>query len=103
MYELKKLWRGQISPGERYIHEDSPYWRVSRRYSDVLDTFLALISPEARKQYEVLEQLALEMVGIDTEEAFLQGFRLGARLLLDVLTDYQGSFYSLAERQQIEK
>ena len=102
MYELKKLWRGQISPGERYIYEDSPYWRVSRKYSDALDAFFAMLSPEAKKQYEKMEQLALEMVGIDTEEAFIQGFRLGSRLILDVLTDYRGSFYSLAEKQAVE-
>ena len=103
MYELKKLWRGQISPGERYIHENSPYWRVSRKYSDAVDAFLTMISPEAKKQYEQVEEHAMNMIRIDTEEAFVQGFRLGARLILDVLTDYRGSFYSLAEMPQMEK
>ena len=103
MYELKNLWRGQISPGERFINEDSPYWKASRKHTDALNAFFAMISPEARKQYEQTEQLTLEMLRIDTEEAFIQGFRLGARLILDVLTEYRGSFCSLAEKQQIEK
>ena len=62
-----------------------------------------MISPEARKQHEEVEELSLEMLRIDTEEAFTQGFRLGARLILDAVTDYKGSFCSLAEKQQIEK
>ncbi|MBR5126114.1 MAG: hypothetical protein IKU68_05215 [Oscillospiraceae bacterium] len=103
MYELRKLWRGQISPSERFINEGSPYWKVSRKHTNAMNAFLGMISPEARKLYEEAEQLALEMLRIDTEEAFIQGFRLSARLILDVLTDYQGSFYSLAEKQQIEK
>ena len=103
MYELRKLWRGQISPGERFINEGSSYWEASRKHTVALNAFLAMISPDARKQYEETEQLALEMLRIDTEEAFIQGFRLGARLILDVLTDYRGSFCTLAEKQQIEK
>ena len=63
----------------------------------------SMFSPEAKQQYERVEELAMNMIGIDTEEAFIQGFRLGARLILDVLTDYRGSFYSLAERQPVEK
>lgn len=103
MYELRKLWRGQISPSERFIHEDSPYWNVSKKHSESLNILYTIMSPEAKRQYEATEQLSLEMVEIDTEEAFIQGFRLGARLILDVLTDYRGSFYSLADRQTIEK
>ena len=103
MYELRKLWRGQISPGERFINEGSAYWEASRKHTVALNAFLAMISPEARKQYEQTEKLALEMLRIDTEEAFIQGFRLGARLILDVLTDHRGSFCSLAEKQEIEK
>ena len=103
MYELRNLWRGQISPSERFINEDSPYCKASKKHTDALNTFLAMISSEAREQYEHTEQLALEMLRIDTEEAFIQGFRLGARLILDVLTEYRGSFYSLAEMKQIEK
>ena len=103
MYELRKLWRGQISPGERYIHEDSPYWHASQKHFDALHALYAMFSPEAKQQYERVEELAMNMIRIDTEEAFIQGFRLGARLILDVLTDYHGSFYSLAERQPDEK
>ena len=103
MYELRKLWRGQISPGERYIHESSPYWYTSQKHSDALQALYAMFSPEAKKQYEQVEELAMDMIQIDTEEAFIQGFRLGARLILDVLTEYRGSFYSPAEMQQIEK
>ena len=103
MHELRKLWRGQISPSERFINEDSPYWIASRKHTDALNTFLAMISPDARQQYEETEKLSLEMLRIDTEDAFIQGFRLGARLILDVLTEYRGSFCSLAKKQQIEK
>ena len=103
MYVLDKLWRGTLSPSERFIHEDSAYWQISRKHTDALNTLYAMLSPEAIKQYEYAEQLALDMLSIDSEESFIQGFRLGARIILDTLTDYRGNFFSLAEQRNFEK
>lgn len=103
MYELKKLWRGQISPSERFIHTGSQYEQASKTHCEALNVLYTMLSPEARQQYEKLEQLSLDMLSIDTEEAFIQGFRPGVRLILDAITDYRGNFYSLAEKQVIER
>ena len=103
MYVLDKLWRGQISPSERFIYEDSPYHHASRKHSDALNTLYTMLSPDAQRQYEEVEQLAMDMQKIDSEDAFIQGFRLGARLILDAVVDYRGSFYSLAEKCDTEK
>ena len=103
MYELKKLWRGQISPSERFIHEGSQYEQASKAHGEALNALYAMLTPEARQQYEKLEQLSLNMLAIDTEEAFIQGFRLGARLLMDAVMDYRGNFYTLAEKRAVER
>ena len=103
MYELKKLWRGQISPSERFIYEDSPYHHASQKHTDALNALYTMLSPDAQQQYEKVEQLAMDMQKIDTEEAFIQGFRLGARLLMDAVMDYQGNFYTLAEKRAVER
>lgn len=97
MYELKKLWRGQLSPGERRIHSDSAYHMVSKAHSKELDILYKMLSPEAIRQYEKAEQLWLDMVNIDEEETFIEGFRMGARMMLDILRDYQGTYYTPAE------
>lgn len=97
MYELKKLWRGQISPSERRIREDSAYRQVSNRHSKELDVLYKMISPEAIKQYEKVEQLGIDMTNIDEEETFIIGFRMGARMMIDILRDYRGTYYTPAE------
>lgn len=96
MFELKKLWRGQISPGERHIHPDSAYHIVSNAHSKELDILYKMLSPEAIRQYEKAEQLWLDMVNIDEEETFIEGFRMGARMMLDILRDYRGTYYTPA-------
>ena len=103
MYEFRKLWRGQISPCERYIRKDSPYWTAFQKHGEALNSLYTMFTPEVKKQYEKVEQLSQDMQMIDTEEAFVQGFQLGARLLLDAVTEYRGSFYSLAENRAFEK
>ena len=37
------------------------------------------------------------MMSISEEEAFIQGFRIGAGMLLDVIEDYKGQFGMIGE------
>ncbi|MGN1231730.1 MAG: DUF6809 family protein [Anaerotignum sp.] len=94
MYELRELWRGNISPGERFVRSGSEYKETAKKLSDEMDRLMEAISPEVRKQMETIENLRTDLTAMENEEHFIYGFRLGARLLLDVVGDYRGQFYS---------
>lgn len=97
MYVLQELWRGNITPSERYVRSGSEYRKISQEVCDKMDAFLENLTPEARKQLEAITDLKNDMSVMVSEDSFLYGFRLGARMILDIVGDYKGQFYSPGE------
>ena len=59
--------------------------------------FLETLSPEAREQLEAINDLKSDLSVMANEDFFLYGFRLGARMILDIIGDYEGQFCSPSE------
>ena len=97
MFVLQELWRGNITPSERFVRSGSEYKKIAGKLSDEMDRLMEAISPEARKQVEAIDNLRAGMTVLANEDYFIYGFRLGARLILDVVGDYKGQFYSPGE------
>ena len=97
MYALQELWRGNITPAERFVRSGSEYKETAKKLSDEMDRLMEAISPEARKQLENIGNLRADMAVLSNEDIFIYAFRMGARLMLDVLGDYKGQFYSPGE------
>ncbi len=90
MYVLKELYRGNIIPTERPVRLGSDYKKASAEICERLDRFLATLTPEGRKQLEAIDNLRNDMAFMAEEDAFVYGFRLGARVMIDVVGEYQG-------------
>ena len=97
MYTLQELWRGNITPSERFVRSGSEYKKIAGKLSDEMDRLMEAISPEARKQLENIGNLRADMTVLANEDIFIYAFRMGARLMLDVLGEYKGQFYSPGE------
>lgn len=97
MFVLQELWRGNITPSERLVRSGSEFKKIAGELSDEVDRLMEAISPEARKQLENIGNLRADMTMLSNEDYFIYGFRLGARLMLDVLGEYKGQFYSPGE------
>ena len=93
MFVLQELWRGNITPSERFVRSGSEYKKIAGELSDEMDRLMEMISPEVRKQLENIGNLRADMTVLANEDYFIYGFRLGARLILDIVGDYQGQFY----------
>ena len=92
MYVLKELWRGNISPTERSVRPGSEYKKVSLEICERLDRFLENLTPEEKKQWEAISDLRNDMTLLGEEDAFIYGFRLGARMIMEVVGKYKGQF-----------
>lgn len=92
MYVLKDLWRGNISPLERSVRPGSDYKKVSVELCERIDRFLENLTPGEKQQLESIDDLRNDMTMMAEEDAFLYGFRLGARMMMDVVGDYKGVF-----------
>jgi len=55
-----------------------------------MEKFTALLSPEASEQLEALRVLHDDITIIRDTATFIEGFRLGARVVLDVVGEYEG-------------
>ena len=58
---------------------------------------MEMISPEAKVQKEIIDNLQADLTLLQNEDVFIYAFRMGARLMLDVLGEYKGQFYSPGE------
>ena len=97
MYLLDRLWRGEISPTERFVRPNSEYKKTSKQFSDEIDAFVSTLSPDAKRQMEVVDRLLTDLAMMTEEDVFIYGFRMGARMILDVVGDYKGQFYDAGE------
>ncbi len=97
MYVLKELWRGNIAPVERYVRPGSDYKKASVEICKRIDRFLEVLTPEERKQWEEICDMRSDMSLLAEEDAFISGFRLGAKMIMDVVGEYKGQFIASGE------
>ena len=75
----------------------SEYKKIAGKLSDEMDRLMEMISPEAKVQKEIIDNLQADLTMLSNEDIFIYAFRMGARLMLDVLGEYRGQFYSPGE------
>ena len=100
MYLLDNLWRGNISPSERFVRRNSEYSKISEKFCDEMEAFMATLSPEAKRQMESVEDLRISLSVIHDEDLFIYAFRMGAQMILDVVGTYKSPFYDITEAGQ---
>lgn len=100
MYVLEKLWRKGISPNERCCHTGSEYQKLMHRLCEASEKVSAELSPEGKKAFREQEETQLALMEISEEDVFINAFRLGARIMLDVIGDYKGQFREVGEVEQ---
>ena len=89
---LRELWRGDISPTDRRVRQGSEYQQTAKEVREKMGEFLEMLSPEARERLEAINDLKSDLSVMANEDYFLYGFRLGARMILDIIGDYEGQF-----------
>ncbi len=82
---LEELWYGNVTPGEREVEKGSRMWNLGRLILQNKEELEPLLSEKAKEVLEKLRDNQTEMNGINECEIFVCGFRLGARIMLEVL------------------
>ena len=89
MYILNDLWHGEITPSERYTKPDSNYRCLAARMRKESELFRQELSEEGKAHFDEFEKIMNEMRSIKDEELFIEAFRMGARMILDIVSEYQ--------------
>ena len=86
MYVLEDLWGGKVNPHERGF-PSKQYARAMQRLASCGEKLLVVLNEEERKLFEEYVDDQLEVSIIADCASFIDGFRLGAKIILDVLTE----------------
>lgn len=92
MYILDALWRGQVNIPDRTVSPNSEYSKLLSMTADTCDKMRKEMSEAGRQFFDEFESLKADMGNIETEDAFIEGVRFGAKFMLDVIGDYHGQF-----------
>ena len=84
MLFLEEFWNGNIAPGEGRYHSKKEYkeaWKLVEQTEDELKERLTAEEWELFTKYQDAERTA---GCISDADIFIEGFRMGAKMLLDV-------------------
>ena len=82
---LEELWYGNVAPSERSVEKDSRLWRLGKLIQRNEEELVPLLSEKAKEVLEKLRDNQSELNDINECKVFVCGFRLGARIMLEIL------------------
>ncbi len=85
---LKDLYLGNIRPVERQIIRGSELAKVGQKIVDAEKQLQKILCPEALGLLEKLMQAQITRNAITAEENYVDGFKTGARFVLEILDEY---------------
>ena len=89
MQILEDLYLGGIRPTERFFQRNSQYAQALNEIVKAEEALNSSLNEEQRKQYEAFIDAQRELSALTDAETFIYAFRLGAKIIMDVLTDGQ--------------
>jgi len=87
MTTLEDLYYGNIIPHERSIKRGSAYSEVLGYVVRHEDDLKATLTEQQKEIFEKLKDCESELHGMDDLESFISGFKLAARIIIDVLQE----------------
>ena len=92
MYVLDKLWQGKLSPNEQCIVHGSEYSDLRSKAVQLEKQILSSLSDDGKRVLREYQELQEQMAYISEEDMFVNGFRIGVGLILDVVGSYESQF-----------
>ncbi len=97
MFFINKLWEWQISPSQKAIRKGSDYHKLLHKITCASSAFEESLDENTKVRFREIEQAQAKLNSIENEETFIEGFRLGAGMVLDILNEYKGQFCPISE------
>ena len=84
---LSELYEGKIFPAEQYSPRSEEYRQIHqshyKHYENFIET-LSKLEPPLDKQFIKIMDEQLDVIPYEFSEMFIDGFRLGARIMIDI-------------------
>ena len=86
MYVLEDLWGGKVNLHEKGFPSEQ-YARAMQKLANCGEKLMSVLNEEQNKLFSEYVDNQLEVSIIADCASFIDGFKLGAKIMLDVLTD----------------
>ena len=87
MHILEELYIGNVRPGERMFKRNSQYAKALDEAVKAGDALTEVLTPEQKELLEDYMTAQREVNVLTDCETFMYGFKVGAKIMLDVLTE----------------
>ena len=101
MYVLEDLCWGNVAPMDKVVREGSEYRRLQKKDTELGRKLRETLGREQKDILKEQEEVQTSMMAIMEQDVFICGFRLGARVILDVLGKYESQFVPMAECEEM--
>ena len=81
------LYRGDIYPAEQYLPTTEDYKAAYQEHHKHYDDFIAKIGSPFGEELEHIMEEYLNIISMELSKMFIEGFRLGAKLTIEVFED----------------
>ena len=83
MTTLENLYYGNIDPANKYIKRGSEYSKLINLSVRNEDKLVPTLSKEQKIIFEKYKDCTMEMYGISEKEAFVDGVKLGVKIIVE--------------------
>ena len=85
MLFLEEFWYGNISPGEERCRPNSEYSKAFREMEKCENQLKEKLDAEGWETFQQFTKAQMEASSLSDCDSFISGFRLGAKVIMDVL------------------
>lgn len=90
MRMIEELFYGNICPCEKSLTRGSEYSQLLNLAVKNEEKFSAILSPQQKEMFEKVKDCMTDMNNLLEKEAFIDGFRLGVKLIAEAVYDMSG-------------
>lgn len=87
MSVIKELWHGKIMPQERTFCANKEFVRIRKQLQEEYNLLANELSKDGKIHLENYERLLVEIQSICDEENFIEAFRLGVKIMIEVFKE----------------
>ena len=87
---LEELWHQGLHPSEAKRNTNMQYLKQQNKVDENAEKLLSMLSEDGKEIFEKFMDDQAELSCIDNCEIFASGFRMGARMMLEVMEEKDG-------------
>ena len=87
---LNELYNGRIYPSEQYVPHSYQYAAMTQTYYDCRTALEKKLTPELSQELDLVFQKYQDLISEELYEMFQRGYRLGSRLMLEIMYGDEG-------------